>query len=233
MMEGHLVGGRLARRPSAAVQPVLDLRLQPGHDRGPHRHHVHRGRRRALHRLRLERHDGRRRQRPRRHRPRLPHVQGRARAPDARSLVHSHIGYGSPVEDSPKAHGEPFGPEGVRATKRFFGLPEDQDFYVPDGVYDWFASGIGSAGRRGPRRRGRAMFAAYRGAHPDLRRRARSDAAPRPAGRLGGRAADVPGRPQGPAPRRDSSGQVLNAVARPCRGCSAVPPTSRRRPRRT
>ena len=40
-------------------------------------------------------------------------------------VVHSHIGYGSPVEDSPKAHGEPFGVEGVRATKRFFGLPED------------------------------------------------------------------------------------------------------------
>ncbi len=51
-------------------------------------------------------------------------------------VVHSHIGYGSPVEDSPKAHGEPFGVEGCKATKRFFGLPEDQDFYVPDGVYD-------------------------------------------------------------------------------------------------
>src|SRR5580692_8835281 len=34
-------------------------------------------------------------------------------------LVHSHIGYGSPVEDSPKAHGEPLGVEAVKATKRF------------------------------------------------------------------------------------------------------------------
>ena len=56
-------------------------------------------------------------------------------------LVHSHIGYGSPVEDSPKAHGEPFGVEGVRETKRFLGMPEDQDFYVPEGIYDWFAGG--------------------------------------------------------------------------------------------
>ena len=63
-------------------------------------------------------------------------------------VVHSHIGYGSPVEDSPKAHGEPFGVEGCKATKRFFGFPEDQDFYVPDGVYDHFAAGIGATGAR-------------------------------------------------------------------------------------
>jgi transketolase len=30
-------------------------------------------------------------------------------------VVHSHIGYGSRVEDSPKAHGEPLGIEGVKA----------------------------------------------------------------------------------------------------------------------
>ena len=51
-------------------------------------------------------------------------------------LVHSHIGYGSPVEDTPKAHGEPLGAEAVKATKHFLGMPDDADFYVPDGVYD-------------------------------------------------------------------------------------------------
>ncbi len=61
-------------------------------------------------------------------------------------VVHSHIGYGSPVEDSPKAHGEPFGVEGVKATKRFFGFPEDEDFYVPDGVYDHFAAASARTG---------------------------------------------------------------------------------------
>ncbi|MGI8312124.1 transketolase-like TK C-terminal-containing protein [Saccharopolyspora hattusasensis] len=40
-------------------------------------------------------------------------------------LVHSHIGYGSPVEDSPKARGAPFGLEGVKATKRVLGIPPD------------------------------------------------------------------------------------------------------------
>ncbi|MFC0549325.1 hypothetical protein ACFFHJ_00370 [Planotetraspora thailandica] len=56
-------------------------------------------------------------------------------------VVHSHIGYGSPVEDTAKAHGEPLGPQAVQETKRFFGIPEDIDFYVPDEVYDWFAQG--------------------------------------------------------------------------------------------
>ena len=52
---GHHLGGGLVRGASAPLEPVLDLRLEPGHDRGPHRHHVHRGRRRAIPRVRLER----------------------------------------------------------------------------------------------------------------------------------------------------------------------------------
>lgn len=82
-------------------------------------------------------------------------------------LVHSHIGYGSPVEDSPKAHGEPFGVEGVRSTKRFFGLPEDQDFYVPETVYETFKSGIGRRGLE-TRTAWEAMLARYSELYPDL-----------------------------------------------------------------
>jgi transketolase len=82
-------------------------------------------------------------------------------------VVHSHIGYGSPVEDTPKAHGSPFGVEGVRATKRFFGLPEDADFYVPDGVYDSFADGIGARGKQA-RETWEAVFDDYRAKFPDL-----------------------------------------------------------------
>jgi len=35
--------------------------------------------------------------------------------------VNTHIGYGSPRQDSYKAHGEPLGAENVRKTKQFFG----------------------------------------------------------------------------------------------------------------
>jgi transketolase len=126
-------------------------------------------------------------------------------------VVHSHIGYGSPVEDSPKAHGEPFGVEGVRATKRFFGLPEDADFHVPDGVYDWFASGMGARGRAA-RQAWEAMFERYRTAFPGL-----ADEIERIQRR------DLPDRWEKALPvfppdakglaSRDSSGQVLNVVA--------------------
>ena len=127
-------------------------------------------------------------------------------------LVHSHIGYGSPVEDSPKAHGEPFGPDGVKATKRFLGMPEDADFYVPDRVYETFASGIGARGRAA-RQEWEANFAAYGTANPALadeigriQRRELPDgweqALP-----------TFPPDPKGIA-SRDSSGQVLNAVAK-------------------
>jgi transketolase len=61
-------------------------------------------------------------------------------------LVHGHIGYGSPAEDSPKAHGEPLGPGGVRAAKRLLGLPEDAEFYIPEEVREHFQHGIGARG---------------------------------------------------------------------------------------
>jgi transketolase len=126
-------------------------------------------------------------------------------------VVHSHIGYGSPVEDSPKAHGEPFGAEGVRATKRFFGLPEDADFYVPDGVYDTFAAGIGARGRAA-REAWEATFERYRKAYPELadevERIQRRDL---PDGWQEALPAFPPD-PKGIA-TRDSSGRVLNAVA--------------------
>src|SRR5271166_886307 len=127
-------------------------------------------------------------------------------------VVHSHIGYGSPVEDSPKAHGEPLGPDGVRAAKAFFGLPVDTDFYAPEAAYDWLAEGIGA---RGAERRAvwEADLVAYRESYPELadeleriQRRDLPD----------GWEAALPSFPpdeKGLA-TRDSSGQVLNDLAR-------------------
>ena len=66
---GRLQRGRLAGRPPAPRQPLLDLRQQPHHDRRPDRDRLQRRRRRPLHGLRLERDPGRRRQRPRAARP--------------------------------------------------------------------------------------------------------------------------------------------------------------------
>jgi transketolase len=126
-------------------------------------------------------------------------------------LVHSHIGYGSPVEDTPKAHGEPFGAAGVQATKRFLGMPADADFYVPDSVYAHFAQGIGARGAAA-RAAWEAKLEAYRGVHPLLA--AEIDQMQHRTLPDGWEAAlpTFPPDAKGIA-SRDSSGQVLNAVA--------------------
>jgi transketolase len=62
-------------------------------------------------------------------------------------IVDSHIGWGSPKQDTAAVHGEPLGEEAVRETKRAYGWPEDAQFLVPDGVRERFAEGIGSRGR--------------------------------------------------------------------------------------
>ena len=127
-------------------------------------------------------------------------------------LVHSHIGYGSPVEDSPKAHGEPLGPDGVKATKRFLGMPPDAEFFVPDGVYEHFEQGVGARGLEA-RRTWESKFAEYRSTYPELadeiERMQRRDLPDRWEEALPNFAPD----PKGVA-SRDSSGQVLNDLAR-------------------
>ena len=49
-------------------------------------------------------------------------------------LVRTHIGYGSPEQDSYKAHGSPLGEGGVAATKRKMGWPEQSHFLLPEDV---------------------------------------------------------------------------------------------------
>jgi transketolase len=47
-------------------------------------------------------------------------------------IVQSHIGYGSPKQDTSAAHGSPLGEEDVRAAKEFYGWDPDKHFYVPE-----------------------------------------------------------------------------------------------------
>ena len=47
-------------------------------------------------------------------------------------LVRTHLGFGSPEQDSYKAHGSPLGVEDVRKTKEKLGWPVDPPFLVPE-----------------------------------------------------------------------------------------------------
>jgi transketolase len=83
-------------------------------------------------------------------------------------VLDSHIGYGSShKQDTAAAHGEPLGEDEVRLVKKFYGWPEDARFFVPDGVYEHFAAGIGARGAK-LRDRWTSLFAAYRGKYPEL-----------------------------------------------------------------
>ena len=60
--------------------------------------------------------------------------------------LRSHIGWPAPhMTDTPKAHGDPFPPEEIAATKTILGLPPDKSFWVPDDVLAFYRA----AGARG------------------------------------------------------------------------------------
>jgi len=80
--------------------------------------------------------------------------------------VRTVIGYGSPKAGTSKVHGEPLGAVDVAATKRFFGFPEDQSFYVPDAALaNWHKAVTRGAVAEAEWNK---LFAAYAAAFPDL-----------------------------------------------------------------
>ncbi|MGH6876639.1 MAG: transketolase family protein, partial [Rhizomicrobium sp.] len=126
-------------------------------------------------------------------------------------ILRSHIAYGAPKkQDTKEAHGEALGADEVRAAKRTYGWPEDRSFYVPDGVKERFAEGIGA--------RGAKLFAAwqdlaarYRDKEPDLAReldQMRSRTLPR---NWDAQIENFPADEKGIA-TRDSGGKVMNAI---------------------
>lgn len=82
-------------------------------------------------------------------------------------ITRTHIAHGSPnLHDSHKAHGEPLGAEEVKATKRNIGLPENEDFHVPEAVRDLFAARAREMEAKAAA--WDAEFRKYAAAHPDL-----------------------------------------------------------------
>jgi transketolase len=125
-------------------------------------------------------------------------------------LVRTHIGYGSPEQDSFKAHGSPLGEEDVAATKRKLGWPEQPPFLLPDDAMAHFRSALDRGRREQDAWQGR--LDAYAEAFPDAARELRTS---QEARLPDGWDADIPAFPadaKGMA-TREAGGKVLSAIA--------------------
>ncbi len=124
-------------------------------------------------------------------------------------IARTHIGWGSPKQDTSAAHGEPLGAEAARATKEHLGWPLEPTFLVPDDVRAHFRQAI----PRGQEAEAawQARWAAYAAAYPREAAELRSIL----AGELPpGWDADLPTfPPDKPVATRVAGGQVMNALA--------------------
>jgi len=125
----------------------------------------------------------------------------------------SIIAFGAPnKQDTKEAHGEPLGDEEIKLAKRFYGVPEDQKFFVPPDVYEHFAAGIGKRGAE-LHSAWDAKFAEYKGNFPDLALQLETmEKDELPVG-WDKEIPTFPADAKGLA-TRDSSGKVLNAIAK-------------------
>ncbi|WP_046899921.1 transketolase [Gluconobacter oxydans] len=99
----------------------------------------------------------------------LKALQEAKRVTDRPSLIvlKTVIGYGAPKKaGTASAHGEPLGKDEIKGAKAAYGWPENAgDFYVPDGVREHFAEGLGKRGAAASAQ-WRELFSAYKEAHP-------------------------------------------------------------------
>ena len=137
----------------------------------------------------------------------------RARAETARPsliLVRTHIGYGSPEQDSYKAHGSPLGVEDVKKTKQALGWPTEPPFLVPDAALAHFreARARGAAAQADWNRRRAAWARAFPDLANELEARLRGELPPHWDADLPTFAADSKG-----IATRVAGGKVMNALA--------------------
>ena len=123
--------------------------------------------------------------------------------------VRTVIGYGSPKAGTNKVHGEALGADAVAATKRFFGFPEDKNFYVPDDALANWRKAID----RGAELEAdwKKEFEDYAAANPELAAefvRTQKDV------RKAGWEKAIPTYPVGkPQATRNAGGAIMNAIA--------------------
>ncbi len=141
LMEGVASEAASLAGPSQTRQAHLFLRQQRSHARRRRGHRLHRRSRETFRSVRLA--DASRSTTATISRPSTMRSRKRARKLESRRmiLVRTHLGYGSPEQDSFKAHGSPLGEDNVEKTKQKLGWPTDKTFYIPDEAIDAFPPG--------------------------------------------------------------------------------------------
>lgn len=82
-------------------------------------------------------------------------------------MARTHIGFGSPAkQDTAKSHGEPLGREEVLATKKALQWPTDEEFHVPEAVYEFFKHRNADLAKR--YEAWENTYREWRGKHPEL-----------------------------------------------------------------
>lgn len=124
-------------------------------------------------------------------------------------IVRTHIGFGSPKQDTHEAHGEPLGPEATRRTKQNLGWPIEPAFLVPEDVRHHLGSAV-ERGRAAEEAWGE-RFRRYAAGHAELARELEQA-----MGRVlpPGWADGMPDFPvDKPLATRDASASVINGLA--------------------
>jgi transketolase len=81
-------------------------------------------------------------------------------------IVRSHIGFGSPKQDTSGVHGSPLTPDEVKQTKRALGYPSEEPFFIPEDALERMRTAVEQGAKTEAEWRDR--FEAYRKAHPEL-----------------------------------------------------------------
>ncbi|HZG59892.1 MAG TPA: transketolase [Anoxybacillus sp.] len=126
--------------------------------------------------------------------------------------VKTTIGYGSPNKaGTSDVHGSPLGADELKLTKEAYQWTFEEDFYVPEEVYEHFRKVVKEAGEK-KEQEWNELFAAYKQAYPELAQQLELAI----EGKLpAGWEASLPVYEEGKSlATRASSGEVLNAIAK-------------------
>ncbi len=123
--------------------------------------------------------------------------------------VRTVIGYGSPKAGTSKAHGEPLGAADLAATKKFFGFPEDQSFYLPGAAFANWRQAVDRGAKF--QSEWQSLFARYSNAYPDLA--AEFDRTQKAVLKPGWEKSIPSFPPDKPMATRNAGGVVMNALA--------------------